>query len=115
MSKEDAQKYVSQMANFCKIYANIEGCNVGDGSINGGIFLRNVCKLFKDKQFISKHHLTDIIFKLREYTKRDATIIGRLFNFTQLVENEGTLEQQLVFGSKHLSSIKSACGDLATL
>ena len=97
MSKEEAYRVVAQMANFCKLYANIEGYSVADGTVNGGVFLRNVCRVFKDRKFVLKHYWTQLIFKIREYTKRDATIAGTLVNFTQLVENEGTLEQPVVF------------------
>ena len=102
VSKEKAETLVSQMSNFCKVYANVDGFSVADGSLHGGIFLRNVCKLFQDKNFVLKHKWNDIIFKLREYTKRDATLHGELFNFTQIIENEGTLEKQIRFGSKYL-------------
>ena len=97
ISKQEANKYCAQMANFCKLWANVEGCSVADGDEKGGLFLRNVSKLFKDKKFISKHGWNDIILKIREYTKLDASLIG-LFNFTQLVEDEGTLERPIKFG-----------------
>ena len=100
--KEQAHWLVTQMANFCKLYANIEGCSVADGSNGGGFFLRNVCKCFNDTKFVLRHKWTDIIFKIREYTKRDATIVGDLFNFTQIVENEGTLERPVRFSSQYI-------------
>ena len=105
LTKEEAQTMIAQMANFSKVYANVEGCSVADGSQNGGIFLRSVCKLFNDTQFILKHGWTDIIFKLREYTKRDASLVNNLFNFTQLVEDEGTLEKQVRFASRYLNLV----------
>ena len=37
------------------------------------------------------------MIKIREYTKLDATLVGNLFNFTQLVENEGTFEKRVQF------------------
>ena len=107
VTKAEAQTLVAQMANFCKLYANVDGYSVADGSKDGGIFLRNVCKCFSDTDFVLKHNFSDIILKIREYTKRDATLNGTLFNFTQLVENEGTLERQVVFGSKYLNLIPS--------
>ena len=102
MKKEEAETLVAQMANFSKLYANVEGFAVADGSLNGGMFLRNVCKVFKDTKFVRKNKWTQIIFKIREYTKRDATLFG-VFNITQLVENEGTLERPIIFASKYLN------------
>ena len=74
ISKEKAHTLVAQMANFCKIYANMEGYSVMGGTDNGGIFLRNVCKVFRDTSFVSRSKLTQMIFKIREYTKREATL-----------------------------------------
>ena len=105
ISKVEAHKLVAQMANFSKIYANTEGFSVMGGSQHGGIFMRSVCKIFKDTKYVSNHKFTDIIFKIREYTKRNATLNNKLFNFTQLVENEGTLEREVVFGSKYINSL----------
>ena len=96
VTKEKAKTLVAQMSNFCKLWANVEGYSVGDGSENGGFFLRNVAKVFKDKKFVKSHDWNDIIFKIREYTKRDVTLVG-VFNFTQLVENEGTMEKPIRF------------------
>ena len=101
ISKEDSHKLVAQMANFCKLFANVEGNSVLDASQTGGVFLNNVCKVFKDVKFVSKHKWTQMIFKIREYTKRYATLYGELYNFTQIVENEGTLEREVLFGSKN--------------
>ena len=107
IGKEQASTLVAQMANFCMVYTNVERFSVGDGAVNGAIFLKNVCKVFKDTKFVSKHKWTDLIFKIREYTKRDATLMRNLFNFTQLVESEGTLERVVIFGSKHANIIPS--------
>ena len=96
VSKKKAEVLSSNYSNFCKIWANVDGYAVADGSINGGLFLRNVSKLFQHKKWILNHNLTDIIFKIRDYTKREATLIG-LLNFTQLVENEGTMERPVRF------------------
>ena len=107
VSKEEATSIASQMSNFCVVYANTEGCAVADGTKHGGIFLRSVCKLFNDNQFVLNHYWTQLIFKIREYTKRYATIIGNPdglnMSFTQLVENQGTLEKSTRFGSKYLN------------
>ena len=97
VGKADADNYSAQMSNFSKIYANVEGCSVADGSKYGGLFLRSVCKVFKDIKFLNKNDWSKMIFKIREYTKRDATIDGTLFNFTQLVEDEGTMERPVWF------------------
>ena len=107
ISKEQAQTLAAQDANFCKLYGNVDGYAVADGSENGGLFLRNVVKLFGDKKFILKHDWTNIMYKIREYTKREASSIG-LENFTQMVENEGTLERIVKFypnGSTDYSNI----------
>ena len=101
--KEDASALVAQMSNFSKLYANVDGFVVADSSASGGIFTRNICKVFKDTKFVRKNKWSDIIIKIREYTKRDATLFGRLLNMTQLVENEGTLEQPVIFASKYLN------------
>ena len=103
ITKDDAHKLVAQMANFAKIYANLEGFSVMGASERGGIFMRSVCRIFKDTKYVVNHKFGDIIFKIREYTKRDSTLNNNLFNFTQIVENEGTLERQVVFGSKYIS------------
>ena len=108
IGKDEARTLVGQMANFSKLYANIEGFSVGDGSLHGGIFLRSVCKVFKDTKYVSSHKFTQMIFKIREYTKRAATLNGTLFNFTQIVENEGTLEREVVFGSKYANILPQA-------
>ena len=107
INKEDAHTLVGQMANFSKIYANTEGFSVMGGSEHGGIFMRSVCRVFKDTKYVQNHKFTNIIFKIREYTKREATLKNNLVNFTQIVENEGTLERQVVFGSKYISSLFS--------
>ena len=41
-----------------------------------------------------------IVLKIRDYTKREATITSNLFQFTQIVETEGTLEKKLKFVNK---------------
>ena len=84
VTKQQAKVLSAQMSNFCKLWANVEGFSVADGTKNGGLFLRNVAKLFGDRNFISKHSWNDIVLKIREYTFREATLIG-LFNFTQVV------------------------------
>ena len=96
ISKEQAKQHFASMSNFCKLWANVEGHSVADGSINGGLFLRSVCKLFKDRKYIYNHTWTDIVLKIREYTKREASLIG-IFNFTQLVESQDTLEYPIKF------------------
>ena len=78
-SKVQVSTPVAQMINFCMIYANVDGFYVGDCAVNGDIFLENVCKVLKDTKFVSKHKWTEMIFKIREYTKRDATLMGNLF------------------------------------
>ena len=96
VSKEESNALSSNYSNFCKIWANVDGYAVADGSLNGGLFLRNVSKLFQHQKWILNHNLNDIILKIRDYTKREATLIGFL-NFTQLVENEGTMERPVRF------------------
>ena len=98
VSKEKAQKIHAQMSNYCKLYANVEGYAVLDR-----VFLQNVCKVFRDRQWVQNHVWSDIVQKIREYTKRKGTISGSLYNFTQIVENEGTLEQGIRFGSKDVN------------
>ena len=100
VSKDVASQLAGQDSNFLKIYGTTEGHAVADGTLHGGLFLRNFCKLFKDKDFISSHYLDDIILKIREYTKREATIASNLLQFTQIVETEGTLEKKLKFFNK---------------
>ena len=103
VSKEEANKLVAQMANFCKLYANVDGYTVADGSENGGLFLRNICKVFNDRKFVNENLWSDMIIKIREYTKRAATLVG-IINFTQIVEDEGTLERPIRFGSRYLKN-----------
>ena len=102
--KAQLHELVAQVANFSHVYANTEGFAVGGWSEQGSHFLRSVFALFRNTKFIRKHKWTDIIFKIREYTKRNATIATNLDNFTQVVENEGTLERPVVFGSKYIIS-----------
>ena len=64
---------------------------------HGWLFLRSVCKLFKRQEFVLTHDWDDIVLKIREYTKRDATVSSNLVNFTQMVESEGTLERVVKF------------------
>ena len=104
INKEDAGKVAGQMANFFKLFANTEGFSVMGGSENGGIFLRSVKRVFQDPKFVTKNDWQKIIHKIREYTKRDATLNSTLFNFTQVVEEEGTLERPIKF-LKHKVSV----------
>ena len=69
ISKEEAPTLIGQMANFVKIYANTEGFCVMDGSEHGGVFLRSVCKVFKDVNYVTNHKFTEIIFKIRKLQK----------------------------------------------
>ena len=106
VSKEDAQILSSQMSNFCKLYGNTEGNSVIDGRITGGVFTKNVWKIFASTKFILKHEWSDILQKIREYTKRVSTTqsdVNPQMNMTQLVETESTLERPLYFGSKYLN------------
>ena len=96
ITTEQAQSLSNDYGNFCKLWANVDGFAVADGSSNGGLFLRNVARIFRDKKFVLSNTWTQIMFKIREYTKRDATLFG-LENFTQMVENEGTLERPVKF------------------
>ena len=105
ISKEEAKLVAAQMSNFCKLFATPEGYAVGDGSQNGGMLLRNVCKCFNDKQFIRENFWSDIIVKIRNVAKRQATVIGNNdglnLSFTQIAENEGTMETRLKFDIKY--------------
>ena len=82
ISKDIAAQTATNSSNFLQIYPTPEGYCVADGAVKGGLFLRNFCVVFKDRDFVSKHHLSDIILKIREYTKREATIISNLTKFT---------------------------------
>ena len=64
-----------------------------------------MCRVFKDCKNVLNHKFGDIIFKIREYAKIDSTLQNSLFNFTQIVENERTLERQVIFGSKYINSL----------
>ena len=91
----------AQESNCCKLYANTDGFAVAEGDKRGGIFLRSVFKVFRDVNWVSTHNILDIQQKIREYTKVAATICGNLSNFTQLVENVGTLERDIRFQPKY--------------
>ena len=82
------------------MFATPEGYSVADGSSKGGLFLRNVCKVFKDKEFVKNHYWNKIVLKIRNYTKREATLVCNLLEFTQVVETEDTLEKLLKFYNK---------------
>ena len=96
VTKQEGKQLVSQHSNICKLWANVDGFSVGDGSQNGGLFLRSVVKVFKDKKFVTSHNWMDIVIKIREYTKEQATIVGAI-NFTQIVQYEGTMERSIQF------------------
>ena len=100
VSKDVASQLASQASNFFKMYATPEGYAVASGTQGGGLFLRNFCKVFKDKEFIYNHYWDEIVLKISEYTKREATIISNLVEFIQVVEIEGTLEKKLKFFNK---------------
>ena len=101
VGKEKSKGISAQVSNFCKVYATAEGYSVLSGSLKGGIFLRSCCKVFKDKQFVSQHLWSELILKIREYTKRQATIIGNKngldIKFIQIVEEEGTMDYPIRF------------------
>ena len=61
VSKDVASQLAGQASNFFKIYATPEGYAVADGSLYGGLFLRNFCKVFKDGNFISNHYWNEIV------------------------------------------------------
>ena len=96
ISKDAAKVYSAQEGNFCKVWANTNGFAVG-GSIKGGIFLRSVAYVFKDITFVDRHQWNDIIIKIREKTKQEASVVGELYNLTQIVEDESTLERPIQF------------------
>ena len=104
IAKLEAQQLAAQMANFCKLYTNIDldGFAVADSAHRGGLLSRSVCRCFKDRRFILPHQWSDIMPKIREYANRNATSVG-LFNWTQLVEVEGTLERPIFFDSKYIN------------
>ena len=100
ITKDQAQVLSPEMSNFYNIYANIDGFAVADGSKHGGIFIRSVCKVFKDKKFVFTHELEKIILKIRDYTKREASLCDFVYtNFTQLVQDVSTLEKSIIFGN----------------
>ena len=94
MSREQADSFSTTLSNYCKIWANVEGFSVRE-SANGGLFLRNVAKVFGDPEFIEKNALTNIILKIRDYTKRSATHLG--YGSTELVEHQSTLDGPVEF------------------
>ena len=63
ISKDERDTLVAQNSNFSKVYATIEGCSVADGSVGGGLFLRNVLEVFKYYQFVLSHKWSDMIVK----------------------------------------------------
>ena len=85
------------MENFCEVYATMDGYAAAEGNINGGLFLRNVKKVFNDYQFITKHNWGDIVLKIRHYTKKEATIVSESTNITQTVCRECTLHCKVKF------------------
>ena len=87
-------------SNFLKIYGTVERYGIADGSLHGGLFLTNFCKVFRDPKFVSNHDINAIVLKIRQYTKREATIASNLLQFTQVVETEGTLEKKFRFFNK---------------
>ena len=56
--------------------------------------------VFKDRDFVSKNYLNNIILKICQLTKRNATILSNLVDFTQIVETEGTLAKNVNFVRK---------------
>ena len=95
--EKDEEEVSARHINFYKIYANIDGYKVADGSVNGGLFLRNVSKVFRDTPWVQDHEFTDILNKIRQYTSSEATLYNNLFNFTQIVETGNTLQNKILF------------------
>ena len=98
--KETVSIWFGQMAHFQKIYANTEGFAVMDGSQNDGIFMKSVCRVFKDYKDIKSYKFTDFIFKIREFTKRDSTLNDNLFNLHHLLKMKGQWTDEW-YGSKY--------------
>lgn len=101
VDQETADKLYAQTANFYSIYATSDSCLTADGSVNGGLFTRNVCRVFNDLEFVSDHTFDEIALNIRNGTKLDSTICGNLKNFTQVVPNESTLEKPVKFAFKY--------------
>ena len=97
ISKEESSMYGAQLSNFCKLWANVNGFAVSGGNKHGGIFLRNVCKVFKDEKFILSNTWDNIVLKISQYTKTSGTMVNNLINITQIVEYESTLEKSIRF------------------
>ena len=58
---------------------------------------RNVCKIFSDADF-RRVTWSNMIFKIDEYTKRDASVL-KLLNGNQIIGNDGSLETSITFHS----------------
>ena len=99
IGKDEAAMAPAEMQNFSKVYATTQGCTTADGSKNGGIFLRSVCKVFNDNKFVLKNDWDRMIIKIREYTKRAATLT-KLIQMTQMVEHISTMECGIQFNMK---------------
>ena len=88
---------VHKEANTCKIYANADGYAVQGGVEKGGMLSRSLNKTFKDVKFVSTHSWNAIIQKISKYTQQEATMVGNLYNLTQLVSTEINFQKDIVF------------------
>ena len=100
------------MGNFYKLlWTHVEGGSAADGSKYGGVFLRNVSKIFQDRNFNVQHEWNDIVLKISQYTKNEAYHI-ELFNNTQLSPIESTLETLIRFEKNEKST---SCSRMSAL
>lgn len=109
VSKEMAKTVASQASNFYKLYATPDGYGAAEGGKDGGLFLRNVCRIFKDTKFVYEHVWNDIVLKIGRYTKREATILSDVLPITQILEGQGTLENNVKFKPNPINVTVERC------
>ena len=68
--KTAAHGLVAQMENLLEVYNYASRYATERGL--GGIFIKSVSNVFNDKDYVSSNTFKEIMFKVKEYTKREA-------------------------------------------
>ena len=84
-------------SNFCKIFATREKYAAAEDRTKGGFLIQSICKTFDSD--VTNITLPDLIIRIRTRTKKLATTYSknRKKNFTQTVEDGGTLFYSIKF------------------
>ena len=109
ITASQAEYLASPEANFCYIFPTTEGHAAAERKNEGGYLIQSVCKVFNNTDFVIGKTLETLIKQIRMQTKMDATVykkgrekakrkkFKKKKNYTQTVENQGTLEYNVTF------------------